>query len=210
MHAPPSPWDTFLQVAGPQGQVVTQQLHNQRAVLVRFLGEGVQFGDGIVERLLGQVASSVGAPQNFIVEHGKVQGQSQADGVRGSQLRLSHVGRLLVSIMRGFGGGFTLVTGGELGQVTVVVTLHLAVKHFGLSRLGSGKEMVVQHLQNVLANVGQLILDLGAVSLDLLDMGSVSLGLLLLLDGGDDAPASTASTDYVLVRNGEEVALFDG
>jgi hypothetical protein len=36
-----------------------------------------------------------------------------------------------------------------------------------------------------------------------------TLGLLLLLDGGDDAPGGTAGTNNVLVGNGEEVALID-
>ena len=38
-------------VGGPEGQVVTQQLHDQRRVLVTVLVEGVQLGDGVVERL---------------------------------------------------------------------------------------------------------------------------------------------------------------
>lgn len=36
-----------------------------------------------------------------------------------------------------------------------------------------------------------------------------ALGLLLLLNGGDNAPRGTAGTDNVLVRDGEEVALVD-
>jgi hypothetical protein len=37
-----------------------------------------------------------------------------------------------------------------------------------------------------------------------------ALGLLLLLDGGDDAPGGTAGTNNVLVSDGQEVALIDG
>jgi hypothetical protein len=37
-----------------------------------------------------------------------------------------------------------------------------------------------------------------------------TLGLLLLLNGGDDTPGCTASTDHVLVGNGEKVTLIDG
>ena len=36
-------------VGGPEGQVVTQQLHDQRRVLVTVLVEGVQLRDGVVE-----------------------------------------------------------------------------------------------------------------------------------------------------------------
>ena len=38
-------------VGGPEGQVVTQQLHDQRRVLVTVLVEGVQLRDGVVEGL---------------------------------------------------------------------------------------------------------------------------------------------------------------
>lgn len=38
-------------VRRPQGQVVPEQLHDQRAVLVRLLAQRVQLGDGLVERL---------------------------------------------------------------------------------------------------------------------------------------------------------------
>lgn len=40
-------------VGGPEGQVVTQQLHDQRRVLVTVLVEGVQLRDGVVEGLNG-------------------------------------------------------------------------------------------------------------------------------------------------------------
>lgn len=45
----------FLVVAGgigrPEGEVVPEQLHDQRAVLVGVLVEGVQLGDRVVEGL---------------------------------------------------------------------------------------------------------------------------------------------------------------
>lgn len=40
-----------LGVRRPQGQVVPQQLHDQRRVLVRVLVQGVQLSDRVVERL---------------------------------------------------------------------------------------------------------------------------------------------------------------
>ena len=39
-------------VRGPQGQIVPQQLHDQGAVLVAVLVEGVQLGNGIIECLI--------------------------------------------------------------------------------------------------------------------------------------------------------------
>ena len=40
-----------LGVGGPQGEVVPQQLHDERGVLVAVLVQGVQLGDGVVESL---------------------------------------------------------------------------------------------------------------------------------------------------------------
>lgn len=40
-----------LRVRRPQRQVVSQQLHDQRRVLVRVLVQGVQLGDRVIERL---------------------------------------------------------------------------------------------------------------------------------------------------------------
>ena len=39
-------------IAGPQGKVVTQQLHDQRAVLVGVLVQGIQLGNCVVKSLL--------------------------------------------------------------------------------------------------------------------------------------------------------------
>ena len=69
--------------------------------------------------------------------------------------------------------------------------------------------MLVQDIEDVLADLGELALNLLPVALDHLDLGLVTLGLLLLLDGGDDAPRGTAGTNNVLVGNGEQVALID-
>lgn len=41
-----------LHVRGPQGQVVPQQLHDERGILVRLLRQRVQLGDRVVERRL--------------------------------------------------------------------------------------------------------------------------------------------------------------
>jgi hypothetical protein len=48
--------------------------------------------------------------------------------------------------------------------------------------LGGGDQVVVEDLEDVVAHVAQLSLDLLAVLLDLGDLGLVPLGLLLLLD----------------------------
>ena len=46
--------------------------------------------------------------------------------------------------------------------------------------------------------------------LDLCDVALVTLGLLLLLNGGNDAPGRAAGADDVLVRDRQQVALLNG
>lgn len=84
------------------------------------------------------------------------------------------------------------------------------VENLGLSRLSSRKQVVVQNVQNVLANLSQLRFDLVSVTLDLFHVSGISLGFLLLFNGGDDAPAGTTASNDILVSDRKEVAFFDG
>lgn len=70
--------------------------------------------------------------------------------------------------------------------------------------------MLVEHLEDVLANLGKLGLDLLTVLLDEINLAAVAFRLLLLLDRGDDSPRCTACANDVLVCDGKQVALFDG
>lgn len=87
---------------------------------------------------------------------------------------------------------------------------HLVVEDLGLPGLGLGNQGLVQNIQHILANLLQLGLNLLTVVADDSDVLLGALGLLLLLDGGDNAPRRTAGADDVLVRDGEQVALVDG
>jgi hypothetical protein len=167
------------------------------------------------------------------LEDREVQGESETDGVGRGQLSHGDIGSGLVSLERLVGRSVSLVAGGELGEVSVVVThpvskvpsaqgtfdvdqrnerhdSHLVVEDLGLSGLGGGDQVLVQDGEDVLTDLGELGLDLLPVSLDHRNLGLVALGLLLLLDGGDDSPRSTSSTDDVLVSDGKEVSLLDG
>ena len=88
--------------------------------------------------------------------------------------------------------------------------LHLVVEDLGLASLSLGDERLVQNIENILANTLQLVFDLLAVVTDDGDVLLGALGFLLLLDGGDDTPGSTAGANDVLVSNGEKVTLIDG
>jgi hypothetical protein len=90
------------------------------------------------------------------------------------------------------------------------INIHLVVENLGLASGGVGDEASIQDIEDILADLLELELDLAAVLLDGGDVLVRALGLLLLLDGGDDAPRGTAGADNVLVGDAEEVALVDG
>ena len=84
------------------------------------------------------------------------------------------------------------------------------VEDLGLASSGVGDEAIIQNIKDILADLLELELNLGAVLLDGRDVLVRALGLLLLLDRGDDAPRGTASANNVLVGNAKEVALING
>lgn len=84
------------------------------------------------------------------------------------------------------------------------------VEDLALTRLSLGDQALIEHVEDILAHVLELRLDLLAVVADDADMLVRALGLLFLLDAGDDAPRSTTRADHVLVGDGQEVALVDG
>lgn len=87
---------------------------------------------------------------------------------------------------------------------------HLVVEDLRLAGLSRRDQVLVEHAEDVLADLGELGLDLLAVLLDKADLGRVALGLLLLLDRGHDAPRCTAGANDVLVGNGQKVTLLNG
>ena len=75
-------------VAGPQREVIAEELHDEGGILVGLLAEGVQLRDGLVESLLGHVARSLGGVEDLVVKHGKVEREAEADGVGGANTNL--------------------------------------------------------------------------------------------------------------------------
>lgn len=88
-------------------------------------------------------------------------------------------------------------------------SIHLVIEHLGLARLGFGNEGVVQDVEDILADLFEFGLDLLAVFADGGDVFVCAFGFFLLLNGGDDAPGSTACADDILVGHREEVSLVN-
>lgn len=80
---------------GPESEIVTQKLHDEGAVTVALLREGVELSDGVVKGLLGEVAGTVGRVEDLVVEDGEVQRETKANGVGRGEIGLGNVGSVL-------------------------------------------------------------------------------------------------------------------
>lgn len=80
---------------GPEGEVVAQELHDEGAVAVALLGEGVKLGNGVVKGLLGKMAGTVGRVEDLVVENGEVQSETKADRVGRGEVGLGNIGGVL-------------------------------------------------------------------------------------------------------------------
>jgi hypothetical protein len=99
---------------------------------------------------------------------------------------------------------------GATSHTLGLVSSHLVVENLGLATLGRWDQVFVQNLEDILANLCELGLDLLAVLLDQANLALVSFRLFLLLDGSNDPPRRTARANDVLVGNGKEISLLDG
>lgn len=139
------------------------------------------------------MASLIGGVENLVVEDGEVKGETQADRVGRRKLSSGNLSGSLVSLKGLVGGVLAAVANGELSEITVVVTLparlvnnswridvmgfrlHLVVENLGLARLGRGDKVLVKDLEDVIADLGELGLNLLSVLLDEGDLGRVAL-----------------------------------
>lgn len=69
------------------------------------------------------MAGLVGGVHDLVVEYGKVERKTQADGVGGRKVSLGDLGGVLISLEGQIGRLLAAVTKSELGKVAVVVSL---------------------------------------------------------------------------------------
>lgn len=140
--------------ARPERDVVAEQLHYCRAVLVVFLVDVVDIGDGILEGAIGQFDRPLVLVQNLVVEDADVEVQPQPNRVRRGEVITGQVVCLLVAASGTF---YALAVVAELAQVTIVVSLHLQVEHFRFDGFHVWKQMLVDKLKDAPAIALQLL-----------------------------------------------------
>jgi len=83
------------------------------------------------------------------------------------------------------------------------------VEHLRLAGLSFGNQAVVQDIENIPADLLELLLDLVSVLFDLSNVLVGSLSFLFLLDGGDDSPRGTSCSHNILVGDRQKIALIN-
>ena len=92
----------------------------------------LNISDGVIKGLFGQLAGFGWVLEDFIAEHGVVEGQAESDGVGGLKVTLGNLDGCFISFIGILRGLVVLGTFGILRDVTVVVSLHFVVKYFSL------------------------------------------------------------------------------
>ena len=148
------------------------------------------------------MASLIGRVEDLVVEDREVEGKAKTDRMSGGKVGGSDLSRSFVCFQRLVGRDLALITLGELGEVTVVITLpeiryvsikanlnnsngydvHLVVEYLRLAALSRLDQVLVKNDQNIFADIRKLSLDLLSVFLNQADLGLVALRLFFLLD----------------------------
>ena len=165
----------------PESEVLLEELDDGLSILKVVFLEFVDLVEGLLEGAVGQGASFLVVLHHLVVEDGEVEGKAELDGVAGGKVDL-------VGIVVGFEGllldFLKLSIFGVLGNVAVVVADHLDEESLGLVLAVSVEDLGVDDLDDALAVVVQLLLNVVLVE------GEGFLVLVVLgvaLDGGDGA-----------------------
>lgn len=184
-----------------------KELHDERGIFVVDLAQFVKLGNCFVESVLGQVTGFSMLVHDLIQAHGVVEGEAQADGVGGLEIRrrtLAGDFESTLVVLNSFKIISFIVN--AFGQVAVVVGGHLLVEHLSLVVFFIfGDEGVLQQIQDRFANGVKFVLELLLV--DSNEFGLVARRGLLLVE---NSPSSAAGTDDVFVRNRKKISFLHG
>ena len=135
------------------------------------------------------------------MEHREVQGKAELDGVAWWE---SDLVRFFISLESLLLDCFKLGSLCIFSDVAIVVTHHLYKEGSRFSLTVLGQDFLVDHVNNVLAVLGKLLLNirlvLGQLSRELRVLG-------VLLNSSNSAAGSTLGANQVLESDREEIAL---
>ena len=103
--------------------------------------------------------------QNLVVENRIVQSEAKPDRVSALEF-FRNLRSLLVAILRRVDDGLLRVAGLILAQIAVIITLHFVVENNVLGVVGADDEMLVDQIEDIVAVVGELFLNLELVVAD--------------------------------------------
>lgn len=119
-------------------------MHNEGRVLVALLAQGVELcstfsnvwlgkvdfptSNSVVKCLLGEMASLIRRVEDLVVEDGKVQRETETDGVSRGEISSGNLRRSFVGLQRLISRDLALVTESEFREVAVVVALPVSTK----------------------------------------------------------------------------------
>ena len=142
---------------------------------------------------------------DFVEEYGKVQGEAELERV--ARMEGDQSGTVVVLKSVGF-GQFEVSSLGVLGNVTIVVTDLLEKEGLWLAVTGLLEYVVIDHVNDALAVLAELLLDAGLVLGQGIGEFGVLWVLLVLLNETDFSAGETLGADEVLEGIGHKVALI--
>ena len=185
----------------PESQVLLEKLDDALSIAEVVLFELINLVEGLLESVVGKFASLGMVLEHLVVEDGEVEGQAEFDGVACRQIDSISlfVGSLCLALDL-----LELGVLGVLGNVAVVVAHHLDEESLGFIGAFTVEDAGLDHVDNFLAVIHELVLDLALV----LEECAVELGVLgVLFDGRDCAASGAFARDEVLESDGQKVAL---
>ena len=154
-----------------------------------------------MESVVGEFAGLGVILEDFVVEDREVESESELDGVAGG--KIDGVG-LFVGFLGLFLDFFKLFGLGVFGDVAIVIANHLHEEGLGFLSAVSIEDAVRDHVDDLLAVVLELGLNLALVG----EESSIEFRVLgVLLDGRDSAASGAFARNEVLEGDGEEIAL---
>ena len=185
----------------PESQVLLEKLDDALSIAEVVLLELVNLVESGLKGIVSELTSFCVILKHLIVKDREVECETELDRVAGGKFDSV---RLLVSSL-----GFLLYVFQDgvfrvLSDITIVVTDHFDKEGLGLIGAIGIEDSVVDHVNDFLAIILELFLNLLLVG----KKGCVELSVLgVLLNGRDSAACSAFARDQVLESDAEKVAL---